>query len=80
MLVFACIASGLIVACTVSALLLPSGPKVSLSDIARELETIHRAQPITSSGVARLKTDAKPETVGHFKGRKRVPRQSENRD
>jgi hypothetical protein len=63
MFAFACIAGGLIVACTVFALLVPSGPEVTLSDIARQLETIHRSQPITSSGMACLKTGAKLESV-----------------
>ena len=49
MFVFACIASGFIVACTIFALLVPSGPKVSLCDIARQLETIHQSQPGVSS-------------------------------
>jgi hypothetical protein len=45
MLTFACIAGGLIVASTVFALLGPSGSVVTLSDIAREMETTHRLQP-----------------------------------
>ena len=36
MFAFACIAGGLIVACTVFALLVASGPEVTLSDIARQ--------------------------------------------
>ena len=45
MFTFACIAGGLIVASTVFALLVPSGPEVTLSDIARQMETTHRSQP-----------------------------------
>jgi hypothetical protein len=48
MFTFACIAVGLIVARTVFALLLPSGPKVTLSDIARQMETMHKSQSIRS--------------------------------
>ena len=47
MFTFACIAGGLIVASTVFALLLPSGPEVTLSDLARQMETMHRSQSIT---------------------------------
>ncbi len=43
MFAFACIAGGLIVACTVFALFVPAGPEVTLSDIARQLETMHRS-------------------------------------
>ena len=80
MFAFACIAGGFIVACTVFALLVPSGPEVSLSDIARQLETIHRSQHITSSGMACLKTGARLESIGQLKGRKDAARQTENRD
>jgi hypothetical protein len=45
MFTFACIAGGFIVASSVFALFGPSGPKVSLSDIARQIETMHRSQP-----------------------------------
>ena len=45
MFTFACIAGGLIVASTVFALLVPSGPEVTLSDIARRMERTHRSQP-----------------------------------
>jgi hypothetical protein len=38
MFTFACIAGGLIVASTVFALIVPSGPEVTLSDIARRME------------------------------------------
>jgi hypothetical protein len=80
MFAFACIAGGLIVACTVFALLVPSGPNVTLSDIARQLETLHRSQPITSSGMASLKTGAKLEPAGLFRGRTRAARQPGNCD
>jgi hypothetical protein len=49
---FACIAGGLIVASTVFALLVPSGPQVTLSDVARQMETMHRSQPIKSLDIA----------------------------
>jgi hypothetical protein len=52
MLVFACIVGGLIVASTVFALLISSGPEVTLTDIARQMETTHRSQPITSLDIA----------------------------
>ena len=71
MFAFACIAGGLIVACTLFALFVPSGPEVTLSDIARQMETMHRSQPITNS--ARLKTWV--ESLGQCKGRKRAARQ-----
>ena len=44
MLTFACVAGGLIEASTVFALLAPSGSVVTLSDIAREMETMYRSQ------------------------------------
>jgi hypothetical protein len=43
MFTFACIAGGLIIASTVFALIVPSGPEVTLSDIARQMETRHRS-------------------------------------
>jgi hypothetical protein len=43
MFTFTCIAGGLIIACTVFALLVPSGPVVTLSDIARRMETKRRS-------------------------------------
>jgi hypothetical protein len=52
MLTFACIVGGLIIASTVFALLVPSGPAVTLSDIARQMETMHRSQPITNVDIA----------------------------
>jgi hypothetical protein len=73
MFAFACIAGGLIVACTVFALVVPLGHEVTLSDIARQMETMHRSQSITSSGIAGLKTGAKLESPGQVKGTKRVP-------
>ena len=48
MLTFACIAGGFIVASTVFALLVPAGPNVTLSDIARKMETMRRSQSVTS--------------------------------
>jgi|HubBroStandDraft_1064217.scaffolds.fasta_scaffold178893_1 hypothetical protein len=80
MFAFVCIAGGLIAACTVLALLVPPGPEVTLSDIARQLEAIHRSQSVTSSGIARLKTGAKLESLGQVKGRKRGARQPGNCD
>jgi hypothetical protein len=61
MLIFAFIAGGLIIACTVFALLVPSGPVVTLSDIARQMETLRRSQRITSFDIASAakKRDAK---------------------
>jgi hypothetical protein len=44
MFTFALIAGGLIVASTLFALLVPSGAEVTLSDIARQMETMHRSQ------------------------------------
>jgi hypothetical protein len=43
MFTFACIAGGLIIASTVFALLVPSGPVVTLSDIARQMEAKYRS-------------------------------------
>jgi hypothetical protein len=48
MVAFACIAGGFIVACTVFAVLLPSGPEVTLSDIARQMETMHRSPDLSN--------------------------------
>jgi hypothetical protein len=53
MVTFAFIAAGLIIACTVFALLVPSGPVVTLSDIARQMETLHRSQRITRFDIAK---------------------------
>ena len=80
MFAFACIAGGLIVACTVFALLVASGPEVSLSDVARQLETLYRSQPITSSGMACLKTGARLESIGKLTGRKEAAQRPENCD
>ncbi len=80
MFAFAFIAGGLIVACTVFALLVPSGPEVTLSDIARQVETLHRPEPITSCGIACLKTGPRLEFPGQVKGRKRAARQPGNSD
>jgi hypothetical protein len=52
MLIFAFIVGGLIIVCTVFALLVPSGPVVTLSDIARRMETLHRSQRRTSFDIA----------------------------
>ena len=49
---FAFIVGGLIIVCTVFALLVPSGPVVTLSDIARRMETLHRSQRRTSFDIA----------------------------
>ena len=78
MFAFARIAGGLIVACTVFALLVPLGPEVTLSDIARQLEAMHRSQPKTSSGMGCPKTGAKLESLGQVKGRKHAARQPGN--
>jgi hypothetical protein len=80
MFAFACVASGFIVACTVFALLVLSGPEFTLSDVARKMETMHRSQPITSPGTACLKTGTKPESAGQSKEKKRAARQPENSD
>ncbi len=56
MFAFACIAGGFIVACTVFALLVPAGPEVTLSDIARQLETMHRSQSMTGAEPGSLET------------------------
>ena len=42
MFIFAYVVGALIVASTVFALLVPSGPEVNLSDMARKMEKIHR--------------------------------------
>jgi hypothetical protein len=51
MFTFACIAAGFIVASTVFALLVPAGPDVTLSDIARKMETMRRSQSVTSLNI-----------------------------
>jgi hypothetical protein len=66
MFAFACIAGGLIVACTVFALLVLSGPEFTLSDIAQQMETMHRSRPLTRSGIAGRKTGPKPESGSQF--------------
>jgi hypothetical protein len=55
MFTFACVAGGLIVASTVLALLVPAGPEVTLSDIARQMERMHRSQSITNFDVECVK-------------------------
>jgi hypothetical protein len=57
MFMFACVAGGLIVASTVLALLVPAGPKVTLSDIARQMETMHRSQSLTSFDIERVENE-----------------------
>jgi hypothetical protein len=57
MLMFACIAGGLIAASTVLALLCPAGPKVTLSDIARQMETMHRSQSVPSFDIERVQNE-----------------------
>lgn len=52
MFTFACIAGGLILACTVFALLVPSGPVVTLSDIARRMDTKRRSPRRASFDIA----------------------------
>jgi len=52
MLIFAFIAGSLIIACTVFALIVPLGPEFTLSDIARQMETLHRSQPIKRFDIA----------------------------
>jgi hypothetical protein len=47
MFTFACIAGGFILASTMIALLAPSGPQVTLSDIARRMENMRGLQPVT---------------------------------
>jgi hypothetical protein len=44
MFIVACIVGGLIVASTIFALFVASGPEVTLSDIARQMDTMHRSQ------------------------------------
>jgi hypothetical protein len=58
----ACIAIGLIVASILFALLGPSGPKVTLSDIARQTETMHRSQSIRSRDIEYVENE--PEARG----------------
>jgi hypothetical protein len=54
---FACIASGLIAASTVLALLASAGPKVTLSDIARQMETMHRSHSVTNFDIERVENE-----------------------
>jgi hypothetical protein len=70
MFAFACIAGGLIAACSVFALLVPLGPEVTFSDIAQQMETMHRSRSIRGSGIPCLKTGAKLESPGQVKGGK----------
>jgi hypothetical protein len=48
MFTFDCIAGGLILVSSVFALLVSATPNVSLSDIARQMETMHRSQSTTN--------------------------------
>jgi len=57
MFMFACIAGGLIVASTVLALLAPAGPKGTLSDIARQMEMMHRSRSVTSFDIERVENE-----------------------
>ena len=80
MFAFACIAGGFIVACTVVALLVPLEPEVTLSDIARQMEIMHRSRSITSSGKASLRAGTKLEPPGQVGRTQRVGRQTGNCD
>ncbi len=64
---FAFIVGGLIIACTVFALLVPSGPVVTLSDIARRMETLHRSQRRTSFDIASAAKKRDAKVSGHLK-------------
>jgi hypothetical protein len=44
MIIFVSVIGALVVASTVFALLIPSGAKVTLSDIAQEMDNLHRSQ------------------------------------
>ena len=57
MVIFAFIVGGLIIACTVFALLVPAGPVVTLSDIARQMETMHRSRSATSFDLERVEDE-----------------------
>jgi hypothetical protein len=57
MFTFVCIAGGLILASTVFALLVPAGPNVTLSDVARKMETTHRSQSRTNSDLGCVKNE-----------------------
>jgi hypothetical protein len=61
MFMFACIDGGLIVASTVLALLAPAGAKVTLSDIARKMETMHRSQSVTTFDIERAENEREAE-------------------
>jgi hypothetical protein len=52
MLVFACVAGASILVCTLVALIIPSGPTVTLSDVARQMETMHGSRPMKSVEIA----------------------------
>ena len=42
---------------TVLPLLAPAGPKVTLSDIARQMETMHRSRSVTSFDLERVENE-----------------------
>jgi hypothetical protein len=67
MFTFACIAAGLIVASTVLALLVPGGPEVTLSDIARQMEAMHRSQSATNHDVDCVETSVRLKYLGEVK-------------
>jgi hypothetical protein len=67
MVIFACVVGGLIVASTVFALLVPSGPAVTLSDIARQMETTHRSTPVTRVDIARAAKKREAKSLGQAK-------------
>jgi hypothetical protein len=67
MLIFAFIAGGLIIACTVFALIVPLGPEVTLSDIARQMETLHRSQPMKRFDIASTAKKREAKVSGQVK-------------
>ena len=52
MLVFACVAGAFILVCTLVAFIIPTGPTVTLSDVARQMETMHGSRPMKSVEIA----------------------------
>jgi hypothetical protein len=73
MFAFACIAGGLIVACTLFALLVLSGPECTLSDIAQQMETMHPSRPLSSCGIACLKQARSRSLGGNSKEERALP-------
>ncbi len=67
MVTFACIAGGLIVASTVLALFVPAGPEVTLSDIARQMETMHRSQSVTNRDMGCVETSVRLKYLGELR-------------